>query len=224
MVYKGVYSHGVIIGTSGWLYKHWSELFYPAKLPQKARLEYYAKRFSIVEVNATFYRLPEAGVFESWRRHSPRDFVFALKASRYLTHLKRLKDPEGPVELFLERAGGLKEKLGPILIQLPPNFKIDVQRLRSALASFPRQLRLAVEFRHDTWFSEEVRGTLRDFKAALCLADRKGTRVSPLWRTADWAYIRFHQGEGKKAPCYRRETLRRIRQGGILPGITIPGA
>jgi uncharacterized protein YecE (DUF72 family) len=184
-------------------------LFYPAEVRSRDRLRYYAERFKVVEVNATFYRLPEATTFDSWFRQTPDDFIFALKASRFLSHLKRLKDPAEPVQLFLHRADGLKKKLGPILIQLPPNFKCDAQRLRAALEAFPRNLRLTVEFRHESWFTDEIREILTEFHAALCLADRKGSLVSPPWRTADWGYVRFHQGEGESLPCYKRETLRR---------------
>ena len=139
----------VFVGTSGWQYPHWRRLFYPEKVPQHTWLEYYSRRFQTVEVNNTFYNLPEAEVFAEWKRQTPPDFVFALKMSRFLTHLKRLRDPEDPVRRFMTRARRLGRKRGPILVQLPPSLKADPGRLDAALAAFPRSARVAVEFRHE---------------------------------------------------------------------------
>lgn len=198
----------LFVGTSGWQYPHWRPVFYPERLPQKMWLPYFAERFRTVEVNNTFYNLPGDSVFEHWRQVSPPDFVFALKMSRFLTHLKRLRDPEEPVKRFLERAGRLGPKLGPVLVQLPPRFKVDVDRLDATLRLFPRSVRVAVEFRDDTWFVPEVRALLERRHVALCLADSPRRR-QPMWRTAAWGFVRFHEGAGSRAPGYERDALRR---------------
>ncbi len=196
------------VGTSGWQYPHWKRVFYPDKLPQRAWLAYFAERFQTVEVNNTFYNLPERSVFEQWRRGSPRDFVFALKMSRFLTHLKRLREPEEPVHRFMERARGLGAKLGPVLIQLPPRFHQDLDLLAGTLKLFPPSVRVSSEFRDETWFTAETRSLLERHGAALCLADTPRRR-QPLWRTADWGFVRFHEGKGRDAPGYERAALRR---------------
>jgi uncharacterized protein YecE (DUF72 family) len=196
------------VGTSGWQYAHWRRAFYPDRLPQRLWLPYFAERFRTVEVNNTFYQLPEKPVFEHWRDTSPPDFVFALKMSRFLTHLKRLHDPEEPVQRFMERARALGPKLGPILIQLPPRFGLDLDLLDGALEQFPRSLRVAVEFRDETWYVDEIRALLERRGVALCLADSP-RRKQPAWRTTDWAFVRFHEGRGAHAPGYGRDALRR---------------
>lgn len=157
-------------------------------------------------MNNTFYRLPEASVFEQWAERAPDDFVFALKMSRFLTHLKRLRDPEEPVQRFLERARRLGGKRGPTLIQLPPNMRVDAGLLDAVLAQFGPGERIAFEPRHESWFVPEVRAVLERRGSALCLADTKGRRT-PLWRTADWGYVRFHHGLASPASCYGRAAL-----------------
>ena len=196
------------VGTSGWQYAHWRRVFYPEKLPQRQWLPYFAERFQTVEVNNTFYNLPEKRVFEAWRTTAPPDFVFALKMSRFLTHLKRLNDPEEPVERFLDGARALGPKLGPILIQLPPRFGRDLERLEATLALFDRSVRVAVEFRDTTWFTAETRELLERRGVALCLADSPRRR-QPAWRTAEWGFVRFHEGRGSHPPGYERDVLRR---------------
>ena len=196
----------VRIGTSGWQYRDWRGRFYPQSAPVRAWLEAYADAFATVESNNAFYRLPERATFEDWARRTPDDFIMAVKVSRFLTHIKRLAEPEEPVQRFLDRAGGLGSKLGPALIQLPPQFRADAGRLRAALDAFPPSVRVAVEFRHPSWFSEEVRSILADRGAALCLADRRGPRT-PIWRTADWTFVRFHEGRARPRPCYGRAAL-----------------
>ena len=196
------------VGTSGWQYGHWRRVFYPDRLPQREWLRYFAERFQTVEVNNTFYNLPERSVFESWRRGSPRDFVFALKMSRFLTHLKRLHDPEEPVHRFMERARGLGTKLGPVLIQLPPRFHKNLELLGATLRLFPPSVRVSVEFRDETWFGADTCSLLEGHGAALCLADTP-RRKQPMWRTADWGFVRFHEGKGAHAPGYQRDVLRR---------------
>jgi uncharacterized protein YecE (DUF72 family) len=197
----------VWIGTSGWQYRHWRETFYPRGLPQARWLEYYAARFATVESNAAFYRLPERATFEAWAERTPADLVWAVKISRYLTHIKRLADPAEPVERFVDRASGLGAKLGPVLLQLPPQLRRDDGRLVAALAEFPAGLRVAVEFRHTSWFHHDVRRILERHGAALCWADRRGP-VAPLWVTTDWGYLRFHAGRAAPPGCYGVTALR----------------
>ena len=197
----------VLVGTSGWQYRDWRGAFYPPTLRQADWLGHYAARFATVEINASFYRLPDRARFRAWREATPGDFVLCPKVSRFLTHMKRLKDPVEPVARFVAAAGGLGDRLGPALLQLPPNFSADLERLDAALAEFPRGWRVAVELRHDSWFVAETRALLAAHGAALCLADRRSRWASPLWRTADWGYIRFHEGAGQW-PCYGRTALR----------------
>lgn len=195
----------VIIGTSGWQYRDWRGAFYPPKLAQRLWLEHYVQHFATVESNNAFYRLPEHATFEKWRDRTPDDFRWAVKASRFLTHIKRLREPEEPVGRLMERAAGLGTKLDTILLQLPPTLKADPDLLRECLAQFPAGTRVAVEPRHDSWWIDEVRALLERYGAALCWADRDEQPIAPLWRTADWGYLRFHHGyEGWG---YRSEAL-----------------
>ena len=199
----------VWIGTSGWQYRHWDGSFYPAltELPKAGQLRYYADLFRVVEVNATFYRLPGTGVLGSWAAQTPEDFVFAVKASKFLTHFKKLKDPEEPVERLMSRARELGPKMGPILLQLPPNMHRNEERLDAVLTLLAPQARVAVEFRHDSWYADSVREVLARHGAALCLADRGAVPITPLWRTAEWGYLRFHGGAASPPGCYHEETL-----------------
>jgi uncharacterized protein YecE (DUF72 family) len=194
------------IGTSGWQYRHWRETFYPRGIAQTKWLEFYADRFSTVESNAAFYRLPEAETFAAWAERTPPGFVMAVKASRYLTHILRLTEPEEPVQRLVGRAQELGEKLGPILLQLPPTLKLELDRLRRTLDAFPADMRVAVEFRHKSWFIDEVQRELTERGVALCLADRRGP-ITPIWRTADWTYLRFHVGRSTPRPCYGEDAL-----------------
>jgi uncharacterized protein YecE (DUF72 family) len=194
------------IGTSGWQYRHWKGTFYPEKLPQREWLRHYSHRFPIVEVNNSFYRLPNEASFDRWRDESPPGFVFVLKASRYITHIRRLRDPKDPVELFWSRAVRLEEKLGPVLFQLPPRFRADAALLRAFLAVLPGKMRAAFEFRDDSWQHEEVLTALDQAGAAWVLADRPGVRIQPIL-TGGWSYIRFHQGRAFH-PGYTRQKLR----------------
>lgn len=195
------------VGTSGWQYRDWRGRFYPPRLPLSRWLEHYAEVFATVEVNNTFYRLPEESTFRDWRRRTPEDFVFVPKVSRFLTHLKRLLDPEEPAELFMSRAKLLGDKLGPLLVQLPPRMRADPERLNRALAAFPSGVRIAVEFRDRSWFVDEVKAVLSSRNAALCLADRRDEPQSPLWRTADWGYLRMHVGTSRPESCYDDKAL-----------------
>ena len=199
----------VLLGTSGWQYRHWDGKFYPADLLKAEQLAWYTERFRIVEVNLTFYRLPEAAVFRSWAEQTPADFVMDIKASRFLTHMKKLKDPEEPVERLMSRAAELGSKLGAVLLQLPPNMHRNEERLDRALELLGARARVAVEFRHDSWYAPSVRDVLERRGAALCLADRGGHAITPEWRTADWGYLRFHGGPADPPGCYDRPVLRR---------------
>jgi uncharacterized protein YecE (DUF72 family) len=196
----------VLIGTSGWQYASWKGRFYPPEVRQASWLEHYAERFQVVEVNNAFYRLPEASTFAAWADRTPDDFVVVVKASRYLTHVKRLKEPEEPVARFVDHAKHLGRKLGPVLLQLPPNLPADLDRLDQTLRAFPTRIRLAVEFRHDSWFTDETKAVLADRGAAFCLADSP-RRTTPVWRTAPWGYLRLHEGRASPHPCYGRQAL-----------------
>ncbi len=195
------------VGTSGWQYRHWRSRFYPPKLASRSWLEHYAAAFATVEVNNTFYRLPARATFEDWRARAPHDFVFACKASNYLTHYRRLREPAEPVARLLDRLSGLGEKTGPVLVQLPPDLRADAARLDATLCEFGRRARVAVEPRHSSWFSEEIRAVLAAHGAALCVADRGSRLVTPLWATADWTYVRFHFGRSQPVSCYGRRAL-----------------
>lgn len=198
----------VLVGTSGWQYASWRERFYPRTVKQAEWLEYYAERFAVVEVNNAFYRLPEAETFAKWAARTPADFVVGVKASRYLTHIKRLREPGEPVERFLSRAVRLGTKLGPVLVQLPPTLGVDVGALDETLTAFRGRARVAVEFRHDTWWTDEAYICLRAHDAALVLADRRSRPITPLVRTAPWGYVRLHHGLGTPQPCYGETALR----------------
>jgi uncharacterized protein YecE (DUF72 family) len=195
------------IGTSGWQYDDWRGVFYPDGVPQRDWLAYYAERFGTVEVNNSFYRLPERPTFERWREQTPPGFVVTVKASRFITHMKRLRDPEEPVGLLWERATGLGDRLGPILFQLPPRFPVEIERLRELLQVLPKGMQPAFEFRDRSWYTDDVFLLLDDAGAALVWPDGPGMRHT-LPMTAGWLYVRFHQGT-VDGPGYRREKLRR---------------
>jgi uncharacterized protein YecE (DUF72 family) len=198
----------VLLGTSGWMYRHWRGRFYPDKLPQRQWLEYYAEQFDTVELNNAFYRLPSYEDFAGWRDRLPRGFVVALKASRFLTHIKRLREPAEPVARLLDHSAGLDDRLGPVLLQLPPTLQACPRRLDECLSAFGSRTRVAVEPRHDSWWTDEIRGILEQHGAALCWADNRGFPSTPLWRTADWGYVRFHEGRASPWPRYGRQALR----------------
>jgi len=180
----------ILIGTSGYNYPGWRGSFYPAGFPASKMLPYYAERFSTVEINYTFYRMPNAKTIAGWDAETPAGFCFALKAPRRITHDARLRDVDDPLRYFLDTARRLGPKLGPILFQLPPNFKKDLERLGGLLVQLPPGLRYAFEFRHSSWLSEDVYEQLERANAALCIADsEKGT--TPLTPTADFGYLRL---------------------------------
>lgn len=197
----------VRIGTSGWQYPHWRRRFYPADVPTREWLAFYVDRFDTVELNNSFYRLPDREQFARWAAAVPERFEFAVKASRYLTHGRRLVEPEEPVRRLMDAASGLGARLGPILLQLPPDLHFEPERLDGTLAAFPERARIAVEFRHDTWSTDRTRRILERHGAALCLADRRRP-VTPLWATTDWTYLRLHGGRATPRPGYGPDALR----------------
>ncbi|MGH3049108.1 MAG: DUF72 domain-containing protein, partial [Gaiellaceae bacterium] len=209
----------VRIGLSGWNYAHWRNgVFYPPRCPASRWLEFYAERFETVEVNATFYRLPRRDAVAHWVEQTPADFRFAIKASRYLTHVKRLRDLGDGIERFLERIEPLLDspKLGPLLWQLPPNFPADHERLAAALDRLPRGLRHCFEFREPSWFCEETYRLLRRRRVALVIGDRPEVHgFQEHVFTAPWTYVRFHHGSRGRRGNYSERELdswaRRIR-------------
>jgi uncharacterized protein YecE (DUF72 family) len=198
------------VGTSGYSYKEWKGPFYPEDLPVKQMLRFYGERFRSVEINNTFYRMPKEPVLESWAAEVPADFKFVLKASQRITHMERLKETSNSLPYLLKVAGVLKERLGPLLFQLPPYLKKDAPRLKDFLALLPRDCRAAFEFRDQSWFDDEVFGLLRDHQAALCIAEAENDLVIPFVSSADWGYLRLRR------PDYGDEELKtwaeRLRQ------------
>lgn len=190
----------IFVGTSGYNYRHWCNgVFYPPELPQRRWLEFYGEHFDTVELNVTFYRLPKQEVFEGWYRRTPKGFLFALKGSRFITHIKRLKECREPLVLFMDRASALKEKLGAILWQLPPRFRFDKERLESfalLLRALPgwKTLRHAFEFRDASWLCPDTFALLRAFGFAFCMAHGPGIPMREEV-TSDFVYLRFHGGE-----------------------------
>jgi uncharacterized protein YecE (DUF72 family) len=179
------------IGTSGWHYPHWSGPFYPPDLPKKEYLRFYADRFESVEINNSFYRLPQKDTLLSWRETTGPGFVFAVKASRFITHMKKLKDPEKSFRPFFERIGKLGKKLGPVLFQLPPKWNCDPERLERFLDALPGSLRYAFEFRDASWFTPRIYELLSAHGAAFCIFELAGAR-SPVLVTGPFAYVRLH--------------------------------
>jgi uncharacterized protein YecE (DUF72 family) len=192
----------VWVGTSGYNYPEWRGTFYPEGFPAGRMLAYYAERFRTVEINYTFYRMPSAATIAGWVAETPPGFRFTLKASRRITHDARLRDIAAPLGYFLEAARGLGDRLGPILVQLPPNLKRDAGRLGDLLALLPPGLRCALEFRHESWLVDETYDLLRRHNAALCVADT-GEHTTPLVPTADFGYFRLRD-EGYDAAALAR--------------------
>ena len=190
------------VGTSGYNYPEWRGTFYPDKLPASKMLAYYVERFTTVEINATFYRMPKATTVEGWAAAAPDGFTYVLKAPQRITHFARLHGVEEPLRYFCDTARLLGDKLGPLLFQLPPNFKKATDRLGALLSLLPPELRVAFEFRHESWFDDEVYALLRPRNAALCIAHtEEGT--TPVVATADFGYLRL------RAPEYPDDDLRR---------------
>ena len=194
------------IGCSGWHYDSWRGLFYPEKLPKPKWLQFYAEQFATVELNNSFYRLPSEKAFTNWRESTPDGFLFTVKVSRYITHIKRLKELDSAVEDFISRACLLGDKLGPLLYQLPPNMKRNDELLQQFLASLPGDYQHVVEFRHESWLNDAVFDILRRYHTGFCVFDMPGL-ACPIVTTSNFAYIRFHGNENLYTSCYSGEEL-----------------
>ena len=194
------------VGCSGWVYKHWRGIFYPEGLPQRLWFSRYAEDFDTVEINASFYRLPLGSTFEGWREKAPPGFRYAVKVNRFITHMKKLVDCEEPLETFIALARSLGETLGPLLYQLPPSLHKDLPRLESFLERLPKDLEHVIEFRHKSWYDEEVLALLDRDGIGFVSHDLKG-RISPRWASGKAAYVRFHGAKGKYWGRYSDETL-----------------
>jgi uncharacterized protein YecE (DUF72 family) len=195
------------IGTSGWHYPHWVGPFYPSGMASEAFLRFYARHFSTVEINNTFYRLPLTHTVAEWKTETPRNFLFTCKGSRFITHMKKLKDPEQTLHHFFETVNPLSNKLGPILFQLPPRWRMNALRLEEFLEALPKTSRYAFEFRDQSWFAQPVYDLLTKYHAAFCLYHLAG-RWAPEIVTTDFVYIRFHGPGEAYHGKYRSQTLR----------------
>jgi len=200
----------VRIGTSGYSYAEWKGNFYPEKMAAKDMLRFYAERFPTVEINNTFYRMPKEALLQGWAEQVPESFSFVIKASKRITHDKRLKECGELLAYLFGVTSTLGSRLGPLLFQLPPNFKKDVPRLKSFFDEMPERRRVAVEFRHASWFDDEVYETLRGQRAALCVADTGEEPAAPLVATTDWGYLRLRREDFSDKDL--REWARRIRE------------
>lgn len=186
----------IFIGTSGWHYKHWIGTFYPKDMKAPEFTEHYVKYFSTVEINNSFYKLPSKETFDNWANSVPKDFIFSVKANRFMTHMKKLKDPKTTFNNLIENAVGLKDKLGPILFQLPPRWKYNEQRFKTFLEVLPRHYRYTIEFRDPSWYNDSAYQLLRENNVAFCIYELE-YHLSPTITTADFVYIRLH-GPGNK--------------------------
>ncbi len=194
------------IGCSGWNYRHWRSLFYPEGLPQRLWFEHYSATFDTVEINNSFYRLPSADTFDKWRRQAPAGFCYAVKANRFLTQARKLKDCAEPLDRMLAATRLLGDRLGPILYQLPPRFGCNPERLEEFIALLPADLTHVFEFRDKSWLSEEILALLDARKVSFCAHDMAGS-ATPRWAAGPVAYVRFHGGTGKYVGRYPDEIL-----------------
>ena len=194
------------VGCSGWVYRHWRGIFYPEGLPQKRWFERYAEEFDTVEINASFYRVPKPETFEGWRDKAPADFHYAVKVNRFITHMKKLLDCEDEVERFIALARPLGGKLGPLLYQLPPSLHKNLARLDSFLSRLPRDLEHVVEFRHNSWYDDDVLALLERHGAGFVVHDLRGL-ISPRWASGRTAYVRFHGSGGRYSGRYSDNAL-----------------
>jgi uncharacterized protein YecE (DUF72 family) len=199
-------SRTIRIGTSGWHYDHWAGPFYPADLSKDKWLEYYAQHFDTVELNNTFYHLPKEKSLKRWHKLAPKNFVYAVKASRYITHIKKLKDVSEELSRFLGLAALLGRKLGPILYQLPPSLHKDLGRLESFIEILPKNKIAVFEFRHESWYCEDTYKMMRKFNVGFCIHDLPGNE-SPKIITGDVIYIRLHGTTGRYSGCYSKSML-----------------
>jgi len=194
------------IGTSGWMYDHWKGPFYPEDIASDEMLPFYAETFDTVEVNNTFYQLPSREKVRAWKADSPKDFLFIIKANRYITHMKNLLEPEEPVETLMERIEILEHKLGPILFQLPPHWNVNAERLANFLEVLPPGQRYAFEFRDESWYTDEVLQLLEEAGVAFCIHDHRDA-PSPMEITSGFTYLRFHGPTGDYGGTYPEDEL-----------------
>jgi len=194
------------IGTSGWHYDHWKGPFYPEEVQNNKMLELYSQHFSTVEINNTFYQIPEEKTLSQWTENVPVGFIFSVKASRYITHMKKLKDPSAPVSKFLDSIKILGEHTGPVLFQLPSNWNINSKRLKSFLSALPQGYKYAFEFRDESWFDIEICHILEDHNVSFCIYELAGN-ISPFIITADFVYVRLHGPDGPYQGSYSNDSL-----------------
>jgi uncharacterized protein YecE (DUF72 family) len=194
------------IGCSGWQYRHWRADFYPAELPASRWFAHYATRFDTVEINNSFYRLPPPETFAKWREQAPTRFLYAVKASRFLTHMKKLKDPEDPLSRFFQSARQLGPRLGPVLYQLPPGWRVDLDRFEVFLRALPKGHRHTIEFRDTSWYNPRVFALMQNYSVALCLHDMQGSATDRL-AVGPFIYVRFHHGTTKYGGRYSDDRL-----------------
>lgn len=199
----------LLLGTSGWVYNHWRGVFYPERMPPGQWFSYYARHFDSVEINNSFYRLPSREVFEEWRRMAPPGFDYTVKASRYITHVKKLKDPGRGLGNFYDNLDGLADRCAAVLFQLPPRFHLNLERLECFLGALSRRYRNVMEFRDESWLTGDVYSLLRRHGVALCWADSP-FYPGPGERTADFSFFRRHGGHGGRGPGYGRGELERL--------------
>ncbi len=198
----------IYIGTSGWNYKHWKGTFYPQQIKDTELLDLYTQTFNTVELNTSFYHLPSIKTFSNWRKATPENFIFSVKASRYITHMKKLTADASSINKFFTHADRLQEKLGPILFQLPPHWKINVERLKTFLSRLPKNYRYTFEFRNKTWYDELIYDLLKKYNCAFCIYELE-KHLSPIKETADFIYIRLHGPGNKYQGSYDNKELRK---------------
>jgi len=198
--------NSIYIGTSGWSYKHWRGTFYPNEIKVKDHFSYYLKNFNTVEINNTFYRLPAEETFLDWKKTVPEDFIFVLKANRFITHIKKMHDPETTLASFMDHVKLLGQKLGPILFQLPPFMKCNLPLLVSFLAALPKKYRYVFEFRNSDWYRPEVYDALKKYNCAFCIYELAG-HTAPSQITANFVYLRLHGPGNKYQGSYSDEAL-----------------
>jgi uncharacterized protein YecE (DUF72 family) len=198
----------IYIGTSGWHYKHWKGTFYPAEIKDAGQFSYYRRYFKTVEINNSFYMLPDARIFSAWAKAAPAGFIFSVKASRFITHMKKLKTDKNSIRIFFTHALKLGRKLGPILFQLPPGWKMNAARFAEFATNLPKGIRYAFEFREHSWYNEEIYAVLRKHNFAFCIYEL-ANHVSPLQVTANFVYIRLHGPGDKYQGSYTDKSLKK---------------
>ncbi|MBI4744766.1 MAG: DUF72 domain-containing protein [Actinobacteria bacterium] len=197
----------LLIGTSGFSYNHWKNIFYPEDVKNHDWLIFYAKHFDTVEINSSFYHLPSKEIFTRWRKITPPNFIFSVKGSRFITHIKKLNEIEEPVENFLKNVSELKEKLGPILFQFPPNWEINLNRFENFLKILPDQFKYAFEFRNKSWFNNSIYSLLKRKKSALCISSSPSFPSEKII-TSTFTFIRMHGGSEPYGSCYSTKELK----------------